>query len=37
MTLLSGRKLEPYEILDSLGAGSMGEVYARATRVWIHA
>ncbi|HKD18468.1 MAG TPA: protein kinase, partial [Thermoanaerobaculia bacterium] len=27
MTLLSGRRLGPYEILSALGAGGMGEVY----------
>ena len=27
MTLASGVRLGPYEILDALGAGGMGEVY----------
>jgi len=27
MTLTSGEKLGPYEILSPLGAGGMGEVY----------
>ena len=34
MTLASGKKLGPYEIISSVGSGGMGEVYrARDTRL----
>ena len=34
MTLAAGTRLGPYEIVDAIGAGGMGEVYrARDTRI----
>ncbi len=32
MTLQSGSRLGPYEILSLIGAGGMGDVYKLATR-----
>ena len=34
MSLAAGDRLGPYEILEPLGAGGMGEVIARGTRAW---
>ena len=34
MSLIAGARLGPYEIVAPLGAGGMGEVFARATRAW---
>jgi len=34
MTLAAGTKLGPYEILSTIGAGSMGEVYRARDASW---